>query len=61
MKNSQNNGRVIIGNETCLRFKKRKPAKKEKWFKISQFSVNFPKKNMIYTKKTLVNWYLNIL
>ena len=37
MESSQNNEQVTIGQETCLRLRKRKTAKKEKWFKNSQF------------------------
>ena len=63
MKSSQNNGQVIIGEEACLRFflKKKKNRKKnmKNGFNILNFSVNFPSKKMIYTKKVLVNWYLN--
>ena len=33
---------------------------KKNGLKLLNFSVNFPKNKMIYSKKTLVNWYLNI-
>ena len=41
-------------------FKKEKLQKHKKiGLKFLNFSVNSPEQKMIYTKKTLANWYLN--
>ena len=53
-KSSQNNGQVIIGYETRLRFKKKTAKKiKKKCLLILNFSAKFPKKKIIYTHKKI--------
>ena len=52
----------VYNNCYELRSRAIKNCKKNKknGLKFLNFSVNFPEKKMLYTKKTLTHWYLNI-